>query len=1084
MKKSKTNELWERFRHYSKFIRVMKLLLIFVFPGLMTFASQSYSQVVTLSMDMTQATILDIFNAIEGQTEYQIAYNSNNLDLMKKIDLKEEDKTVNEILDIILKTSELKYEFIGHYIVITDQDSTKPNVRMANQEQITVWGTVTSLAGERIPGVTVTISGTMNGTITDSDGNYSLSDVPSDGKIIFSFVGMRTAEISVDGRSNIDVSLEEETIGLEEVVAIGYGTVKKRELTGSVASVRSEDFNEIAASDAMQLIQGKVAGLSITRTNGGDPTQGFEIRLRGASSISADQEPLVVVDGIPGGDLNAIAPEDIESMDILKDGSAAAIYGTRGTNGVILITTKRGKLGNMQVEFSSKFTTQSILKRIEVLSGDEYRQMKTKLESTHTEVASGMVDYGYDTDWFDVITRTPFSHIHHLAMSGGANKTTYRLSLYYTNQEGVMLNSKMEEYRANMNLRQMALNDKLQLTVQLGLSDRESHPVNYDAFRQAIKRNPTEPVYNEDGSLFEIAGWQYFNPVGQLTERSRNDGSSTLFANFGSELYLTDWLKVGAVGGIQKYRSLNGYYEPSYAFTQETAGTTGTASREAVAQNTKTLETTVDFNKSFNDHTISTTVGYSFQEFIDEGFEAENTNFISDDLLYNSLGTGTKLRSGNADMSSYKSQNRLVGFFARASYNYKGKYFLSASVRREGSSKFGVNNKWGTFPAISGAWDLTQEGFMADSNLDLLKLRAGYGVTGNQGIDPYLSLPRMAESGYFFYNGNFIPGYGPDSNPNPDLKWETKHEYNFGVDWSVNQGRVGGTVDFYIRDTKDLLHLYDVPVPPNLYEETMANVGSMRNSGVEFTISAIPVQNSEFQWNIDFNFDYRKNKLLSLSNQYYSLEYRNVGEIGSPGVAAWTHRYYEGGSIGNIHGFVYEGLTEDGKWIFKDTDGVEGITIEDRTDIGNGIPDFYAGLTNTFRYKNWDMAVMFRGMLGHQIINHKRIFYENPIMLPLNIMKSAMDSEIWDTQNFSDYYVEDGGFVKLDNLTIGYNIPLHNTKWLKSGRIFFTGTNLLVITGYKGIDPEGSIGGLEPGVDSRGDYPSTRTYTIGFNFKF
>lgn len=1082
MKKCKTNGFGDRFLHYSKFLRVMKLLLILIFSGLMTFASQSYSQVSTVTMNMSQATILDVFNAIENQTDYQIAYNSNNLDILEKIDLNVENKTVEEILDLILKPSSLKYEFISHYIVITDQNLTNPNA--TGQELLTVSGRVTSLSGEPIPGVTVTIAGTMNGTISDIDGRYSISEVPSAGTLTYSFVGMRTTQIPVDGRKSIDVSLEEETIGLEEVVAIGYGTVKKRELTGSVASVKADDFNQIASSDAMQLIQGKVAGLSITRTNGGDPTSGFEIRLRGSSSISADQEPLVVVDGIPGGDLNAIAPEDIASMDILKDGSAAAIYGTRGTNGVILITTKRGKQGNVQVEYSSRFTTQSILKQVEVLNGDEYREMKTRLQSSHPEVASGMIDHGYDTDWFDEITRSPFSHVQHLSMSGGADKTTYRLSLYYTDQEGVMLNSEMEEYRANMNLRQMALNDKLQLTVQLGLSDRTSNPVNYDAFRQAIKRNPTEPVYNDDGSLFEIAGWQYENPVGQLTERTREDGSSTLFANLGAELYLTDWLKAGVVGGIQKYRSLNGYYEPSYAFTQETAGTSGTASREAIARDTKTLETTVDFNWSFDEHTISATAGYSFQSFVDEGFDAENTNFISDDLLYNNLGSGTKLKDGSADMGSYKSENKLVGFFARAAYNYKGKYFLSGSVRREGSSKFGVNNKWGTFPAISGAWDLTQEGFLDDSNFDLLKIRAGYGVTGNQGIDPYLSLSRMAEAGYFFYNGEFIPGYGPDSNPNPNLKWETKHEYNFGIDWSVNQGRVGGTVDYYVRDTKDLLHLYDVPVPPNLYEETMANVGSMRNSGLEFTISAIPVQSRNFQWNVDFNFDYRKNKLLSLSNQYYSLEYRNVGEIGSPGVSAWTHRYYEGGSIGNIHGFVYQGLTDDGKWIFKDTDGVDGITVEDRTDIGNGIPDFYAGLTNTFRYKSWDMSLMFRGMFGHQIINHKRIFYENPIMLPLNIMKSAMDSEIWDTQNFSDFYLENGDFVKLDNLTIGYNIPLQSSKWLKSGRIFFTGTNLLVITGYKGIDPEGSIGGLEPGVDSRGDYPSTRTYTIGFNLKF
>ncbi|WP_163712590.1 TonB-dependent receptor [Mangrovibacterium lignilyticum] len=1061
----------------------MKLTGLFLLMAFLQVSASVYSQnSKMLHIKAANESIVNVLKEIEDESNFTFLFNRANVDVDQKVNVDFEYSDIEKALDILLKGTNIRYRSFNNSYVLYSEDN---NSEYYNSQQTkTINGTVTSSDGFAIPGATIVLKGTSVGTVTDANGNYTLTNVPADGTLVFSFVGMQSREISVNGRGVIDVQLEEETIGLEEVVAIGYGTVKKRELTGSVSSVKAEDFNEIAASDAMQLIQGKVAGLSITRTNGGDPTEGFEIRLRGSSSISADQEPLVVVDGIPGGDLNAIAPEDIESMDILKDGSAAAIYGTRGTNGVILITTKRGKQGNMQVEFTSKYTTQSILKRVEVLNADEYLQMKTKLETTHPEVAAGMVDYGYDTDWFDEITRTPFSHVQHLSLSGGMNKTTYRLSMYYTDQEGVMLSSELGEYRANLNLRQLALNDKLQFTVQLGLSDRTDHPVNYDAFRQAIKRNPTEPVYNEDGSLFEIDGWQYENPVGQLTERTRDNTSSSLFANLGVELYMTDWLKAGVVGGMQKYRSLDGYYEPSYAFTQETAGTTGTAKRVASANETKTLETTLDFNKEMGGHTVSATAGYSFQEFTNEGFEAENSNFISDDLLYNNIGSGTKLTDGNADMSSYKLANKLVGFFARASYNYKGKYFLSASVRREGSSKFGANNKWGTFPAVSGAWDLTRESFMADSKLDQLKVRAGYGVTGNQGIDPYLSLSRMGQSGFFFYNGEFIPGYGPVSNPNPNLKWETKHEYNFGIDWSMNRGILSGTVDFYIRDTKDLLHLYDVPVPPNLYEETMANVGSMRNSGIEVSLNVLAVNKKDFTWNISFNGDWRKNELLSLSNDYYQLEYRNVGEIGSPGVSAWTHRYYEGGSIGNIHGYIYEGLTEDGKWIFKDTDGVEGITIEDRTDIGNGIPDFYAGLTNTFKYKNWDMSIMFRGMFGHQIINMKRIFYENPIMLPLNIMKSAMDSEIWDTQNFSSYYVENGDFVKLDNLTFGYTLPLKSKKWLKAGRIFFTGTNLLVITGYKGIDPEGAIGGLTPGSDNRGDYPSTRTYTIGFNLKF
>ena len=807
-----------------KCLTMMKWSVFFFFLSVIqVVATDSYAQQTRLTLKFEETRLENVLNVIENQSEFYFLYNQEYVDTDKSVSLDVKAVTIDEILNELFKGSDINYTISDRQIVLTNV--SKESGLNNSGQQTSVSGKVSDQSGSPLPGVTVIVKGTTTGAVTGIDGDYIITNVPKESTLVFSFVGMKTQEVVVGANAVINVTLLDDAIGLEEVVAIGYGTVKKRELTGSVSSVKSEDFNVVASSDAMQLIQGKVAGLSITRTNGGDPTAGFEIRLRGSSSISAEQEPLVVVDGIPGGNLNSIAPEDIESMDILKDGSAAAIYGTRGTNGVILVTTKRGIQGAMQVEFASKFTTQSILKTLDVLSANEYREMKTKLQSTHPEVASGMVDYGYDTDWFDEITRTPFSHVQHLALSGGANKTTYRLSLYYTDQEGVMLNSQMEEYRANLNLRQLALNDKLQFTVQLGLSDRAENPVNYDAFRQAIKRNPTEPVYNTDGSLFEIDGWQYENPVGLLTERYRDDSSSHLFANLGAELFITEWLKAGVVGGIQKYRSLDGYYEPSYAHTQEMAGTSGTASRMASTSDTKTLETTIDFNKTMDEHTFSATAGYSFQEFVNEGFEAENTNFISDDLLYNNLGSGTKIKTGDASMSSYKNKNRLVGFFARAAYNYKGKYFLSASVRREGSSKFGANNKWGTFPAVSGAWDLTKEGFLSDSKLDLLKLRVGYGVTGNQGIDSYLSLPRMAESGYFFFNGEFIPGYGPDSNPNPNLKWETKHEYNVGIDWSMSHGRLGGTVDYYVRDTKDLLHLYDVPVPPNLYEQTMANVG-------------------------------------------------------------------------------------------------------------------------------------------------------------------------------------------------------------------------------------------------------------------
>lgn len=958
-------------------------------------------------------------------------------------------------------------------------------------QDLTVRGKVTDENGESLPGVNVRLAESTQGTITDINGDYVLSVSDPEGTLVFSFVGYVAQEVPIGNQSTLNISMTEDTKTMDEVVVIGYGTTTKRELTGSVASVKNEDFNPGPVTDPMQLIQGKVAGLSVTRTGGGDPTGGFEVRLRGASSISADQAPLVVVDGIPGGNLAAIAPEDIESIDILKDGSAAAIYGTRGTNGVILVTTKKGIKGAPQVEYSSRFFTERTLRKVEVLDADQYRAMKQDIAAIDPDLANSMIDYGYDTDWFDEITRNPFSHIQNLSLGGGMEKTTYRMSFFYVNQEGILLNSKNEEYRVNVNLNQRALNDRLQFNVQLGMANYNRNPVDYNATRQVIQRNPTEPVYDEDGSLTEYIGaWQYDNPVGLLTERVRDDGGSRLYGNLGLIFNITDDLSFNVLGGLQANRSLNGYYQPSYSLPQQTAGSMGGASRDADLRTVNTLESTLNWNKQLGDHSLDLIGGYSFQEFVNEGFNAGNTNFLSDDMTYNNLGQGTWLQEGRATIGSFKDESRLVGFFGRMAYNFQGKYFLSASVRREGSTRFGENNKWGTFPAISAAWDLSREGFMSNlQSFEYLKIRAGYGVTGNQGIPPYLSLTQLGQGSFFFYQGNFIPSVQPISNPNPNLKWETKHEVNVGVDWALAGGRIGGSIDGYIRDTHDLLHLYDVPVPPNIFPTTWSNVGSLRNSGVEVALNIVPVQTTDFQWTIDFNADYRKNKLLSLSNEYYKLELRNVGAIGSPGIDAWTHQYREGAPLGIIHGLVYEGISDEGKWIFRDLNPRTGesdgaIDIDDRADIGNGIPDFYLGFTNTFRYKNWDLTVMARGAFGHQIINSKRIWHENPRFLPRNIMTSAIGTPLWDDPHFSSYYVEDGDYVKIDNITLGYNLPFQNIEWLRGARIYGTVTNAFLFTGYTGVDPEMAIGGLEPGHDNRFDYPSTRTFTAGFNVSF
>lgn len=938
---------------------------------------------------------------------------------------------------------------------------------------------------EGIPGVNVLVKGSSQGTSTGPDGMFSLNVNSLQDTLVFSFIGYQTQEVPIDGRTDIEVFLQPQTISGDDVVVIGYGTTTKRELTGSVSSVSPDEFNQGSITDPMQLLQGKVAGLSITQTNGGDPTSGYEIRLRGSSSLSASQEPLIVIDGVPGGDLNNINPENIESVDILKDGSAAAIYGTRGTNGVVLVTTKQGEAGNFQIDYSGKFTTQSVLRSTDVLSAGQYREMKDRLSSTNPDVANNMVDHGNSTNWFDEITRSPVSNVHSLALSGGMENTTYRASVFYSNQEGILLNSAEEEYRVNLNLQQSAVNDRLQMDLRLGVTDRMQNPVDYNAIRQAIRRNPTEPVYNEDGSLFEDYGaWQYENPVGILTERENDAGSNNYYGNINASFLITDNIEISALAGTEVNNWLNGYYEPSYSYPQEVQDLSGFASRSAGEFSTNTFESTIEWGEDFSSHSFNIIGGYSYQHFNTEDFGADNTNFITDGFSYNNLGTGTYLNEGQANLNSYREESTLVGYFSRGTYNYDRRYFLSASVRYEGSSKFGSENEWGVFPAVSAAWDLSNEsftGFLDD--FDLFKLRAGFGVTGNEGIDPYLALQRLGPSGYFFYEGQFVPGYQPVSNPNPNLKWETKDELNIGLDWALNDGRLGGAVEYYRRDTNDLLHTYDVPVPPNLYGSTFANVGSMRNSGLEVTLNTVPVQTQNLNWNLDLNFEYRKNELLSLSNEEYSLDYRNVGEVGPPGIEAWTHRYEPGRSIGSIHAYEFEGFTDEGEWIFRDVNEDGEITTEDRTFVGNGVPDFYAGFSSRLNYKNWDFSVALRGMFGHQIVNHKRIFYDNPKFLPDNIMTSAMDTELWDDPDYSSYYVEDGDFIKVDNVTLGYTLPIQNMGF-KSGRIFLSGNNLLMITGYSGLDPELAIGGLTPGFDSQYDYPSTRSFTLGLNLSF
>ncbi len=1100
MKKNDVSAFLPHRQELLKTLMIMKFVALFLLLATLQTFGKGYSQTTRLSLDMKDVSVADIFDVIEEQSEFKFLYHDDLITDGHTVNIDIEDGTIEEILEELFSESNTTYSVLeNNLVVITPKNE--------EQNEIVVSGTVTNSNGEPLAGVNILIKGTTIGTLSGYDGTFELTVPSADAILVFSYMGFVTEEIPVGNQREFSIILIESLESLDEVVVIGYGSVKKKELTGSVATLKEDDFNKGAVTDALQLIQGKVAGLSITKKEGGDPTEGYEITLRGGSSIHGSLDPLVVIDGIPGGELSMIAPEDIESIDVLKDGSAAAIYGTRATNGVILITTKKGHKGAMQVEYSSRYYTEQIVRQHEVLSGSQYLELKDRLANSGVDVlierADEMVDYGASTDWLDEITRTPFSHNQHLSLSGGSENTSYRISFDYFDQQGVLLTSGKEEYRLGFNMQQMALNDKMRFNVQAGVSDNKVHPVDYNTVRQAIKRNPTEPVYDENGELFEQENeWQYENPVGLLTERTRDDAASRLYGNLGVDAYIMPDLKLNLVGGMQIYRELNGYYIPSYALPMENQGTKGNANRESKAEFLRTFETTLEWKKQSTKHFFTLLAGYSYQDYTEEGFFASNSGFITDDVLYNNLGLGTYLNDPEvtAEMTSFKNESLLAGFFGRIAYSFNNKYFLSASVRHEGSSKFGKNYRWGTFPAISAAWDLSQEAFMDDvSFINYLKLRAGYGITGNQGLvderndndqwedeikEFYIPITRYDSDADFFYIDKFIPGYSPVSNPNPNFKWETKAEVNIGIDWLVLNSRLGGSIDYYIRDTRDLVELYDVPSPPNLYTSTWANVGTMRNTGIEFTLNAAPVVQGDFKWKFVLIVDKRNSKVMTLHNEFYSLEYRNVGWLGAPGISTTTHRYEEGEPIGNIYAYQFEEINDEGLWVFSDLDTSGTSNDEDKTVIGNGVPDWYLGFTNTFTYKNFDLTIVLRGMFGHQIINAKRIWHENPIFLPGNILTSGMDSRLTDSPVFSSYYVEDGDFVKVDNITLGYTKYFKDKQWLKSFRIYTTVNSAFVFTKYTGMDPEVSFNRLDPGNDDRFDYPSTRTFIVGVNVKF
>lgn len=1105
----------------SKVLFIMKHIFLFlILSTLQSFSTVNYSQLTLLTLEEENSTVKEIISQIEKESEFYFTYNLAQIDLDKKVSIHMENKEISEILDKLFPEGSVKYTIHDRHVVLFKEDQLpaknnpdKPEMPAVNQQGKTISGTVTDgTSGEPLIGVNIVVKGTTNGAVTDIDGKFSLQQIPDGAVLQVSYVGYVAQEIRVGNQTNYAIVLKEDTQSLDEVVVVGYGTQKKGEVTSSVVKITEKDFNKGPSGNPMQLVEGRVAGLVINRPGGSDPNGDITIQMRGVSSLRGNNQPLIIIDGIPGNmtTLNAIASEDIESMDVLRDGSAAAIYGTRGNNGVVIVTTKQARpRERIQLDYSGYMAHDFIAKVPDILTAEEFLQYgedtnNTVIKNYGILSEDGVTYLPYDDVYDALLNKGNFSHNHNISASGGSANGNYTASLGYRKSEGLAITTNREQVTARLSVNQKVLNEKVLLNINLASSSNTgssfgnmgSTPANdetsYNPFYMAIKRNPTYPIYEKDGTFYEdLNTYGEENPVASLRQRTRWYERKNLLGSVKATWTIIDGLNASAFTALEKNDNYSTDYRSKDSYSAQVNKNGGTASKRFQRLFNKTFESTIDYKKSFNQqHNLNAMLGYSYQDLSEEWFSATNYGFLTDAFETNHIGSGSWLKQGKAGMESSKEGNRLIALFGRANYNFEGKYMLSASVRREGSSKFGDNHKWGWFPAVSAGWAISEESFLADiSAIDMIKLRVGYGVTGSLPNDPYMSLIKIGSvSRGYYYNGQWYSNaYGPSNNPNPDLRWEKNQSINVGVDFGFFNNRISGNIDVYQKKTTDLINQYQAQVPAMIHSTIMANVGTIMNRGVELAVNALVVDTRDFKYDANLTFSYETNKLESMSNDIFKGTYEDRYGFPSPGNIGYAQRLEEGQPIGSFFGYVYEGITEDGKWILKDLDGIEGYSNNDKRYIGNGLPKIKAGLMNNFTYKNWDFSFFLRGMFMYDILNTGRIYFGTTTNIDksaYNVYKDALNVKLTEDPRFSNYFLESGDFLKIDNVTLGYTFQFPESKYVKSLRIYGYCSNLALITGYSGIDPEVRITGLEPGIDRRDSYPRTRTFSLGVNVSF
>ncbi len=969
------------------------------------------------------------------------------------------------------------------------------------QDRVEVTGVVTDASdGSALPGASIIVQGSGEatgstiGTTTDMNGNYTLR-VPTDlNVLVVSFIGYLSQEVQIDGRTEINIQMQPDIRMLGDVVVVGYGVQDRREITSSVASISADQFNRGNINEAQELLQGKVAGLQITRP-GGDPNAGFTIRLRGLATIGANTEPLVVVDGVIGASFNSVDPNDIESIEVLKDASAAAIYGTRGSNGVILITTKTGSAvadGGISVNYNGQISSSFVANRYETLTPEEYRGLTSRGITIN--------DLGASTDWWEEVTQNAYTQSHSLAVSGGSGTTNYRVSGNFRDVQGIQRGTGNQQLNARLNMNHRALNDRLTVNANISVTNRENQVGLGEVFRYAMTFNPTAPIDNPG------SGFDNFNPLQINNLTTWDEESSRYVIGLRGEYDFSDVID-GLSGAVFYSTENQDFFRGEYYNSQlrfRGAGRNGLARREMSNNSNQLFETTFNYRNTFDWVRVESVAGYSYQEFESKGQFVEGGDFVTDSFLYNNMGASREFNRGLGNIASWLNESKLIAFFSRVNMTFDNTYFLSGTFRREGSTRFGAGNKWGNFFAVSGGAELTN--LIDIPRANELKFRVSYGQTGQNAPFDGISLLRFGPGASFLVDGQFLPSLGPVSNPNPDLKWEVKKELNVGVDFAFFNDRLSGSVEYYSSRTEDLLLEFGVPVPPNLFPLQWVNIGEISNKGVELALSYQAFQTTDANWTTGLTFATYNTVLESLSSGDLQFGDRQlIANMGAPGLNnTQIIRVQEGSPIGDIWGPRFAGFSTNGEWLFYNAnDEIVNrgqLTTNDNTVLGNGMPDFTIGLDNTFNYRGWDFNMFWRGAFGHDLVNSYDVFYKNPtVASAYNISKEAVDLELRQSPTFSSYYVESADFLRLENVTIGYTLDLRETAAIRDLRFFVSGNNLWTITGYGGVDPEvrfadvgpsdnaGRTGGgnpLAPGIERRNNWFTQTSLVFGVNLGF